>query len=65
MDIFHLRKEIDACDKTALEAVMSVDEERIFLEKKAEELSALGNVMMVTLSLNGDNYYLLGILLVK
>ena len=44
---------------------MSVDEERIFLEKKAEELSALGNVMMVTLSLNGDNYYLLGILLVK
>ena len=29
---------------------MSVDEERIFLEKKAEELSALGNVMMVTFS---------------
>ena len=42
VDIFHLRKEIDACDKTALEAVMDVDAERIFLEKKAEELSALG-----------------------
>ena len=35
---------MEACDKTALEAVMSVDEERIFLEKKAEELSAMGIV---------------------
>lgn len=50
VDIFHLRKEIDACDKTALEAVMSVDEERIFLEKKAEELSALGDQYVDLLS---------------
>ena len=42
VDIFFLRKEIDACDKTALEAVMDVDAERIFLENKAEELSGLG-----------------------
>jgi len=43
MDIFHLTKEIDACDKTALEAVMDVDAERIFLEKKAEQLSTAGD----------------------
>lgn len=42
VDIFHLRKEIEACEKTALEAVMDVDAERIFLEKKAEELSTMG-----------------------
>jgi len=50
VDIFHLSKEIDACDKTALEAVMSVDEERIFLERKAEELSALGDQYVDLLS---------------
>lgn len=43
VDIFHLRKEIDACDKTALQAVMDVDAERIFLERRAEELSAMGD----------------------
>lgn len=43
VDIFHLRREIEACDKTALEAVMDVDAERIFLEQKAEELSAMGD----------------------
>ena len=42
VDIFHLTREIEACEKTALEAVMDVDAERIFLESKAEELSAMG-----------------------
>jgi len=42
VDIFHLTREIEACDKTALEAVMSVDEERIYLENKAEQLAELG-----------------------
>ena len=47
VDIFFLRKEIDACDKTALEAVMDVDAERIFLENKAEELSGLGRIFIL------------------
>lgn len=50
VDIFHLRKEIDACDKTALEAVMDVDAERIFLEQKAEELSGLGDAYIDVLT---------------
>jgi len=39
MDIYHLTKEIDATDLTALEAVMNVDEERLRLEKEAEKLA--------------------------
>jgi len=40
MDIYHLTREIDATEMTALEAVMNVDEERLKLEKEAELLSA-------------------------
>ncbi|XP_076623981.1 ATP-binding cassette sub-family F member 2 [Colletes latitarsis] len=38
IDIFHLTREMPASDKTALECVMEVDEERVRLEKLAEEL---------------------------
>lgn len=38
IDIFHLTREMPASDKTALKCVMEVDEERIRLEKLAEEL---------------------------
>lgn len=40
IDIFHLTREMPASDKTALQCVMEVDEERIRLEKMAEELVA-------------------------
>lgn len=40
IDVFHLKEEIEASDTiTALEAVMSVDEERERLEKEAEKLN--------------------------
>lgn len=38
IDIYHLTREIPASDKTAIEAVLDVDQERIRLEKLAEEL---------------------------
>ncbi|KAK0080712.1 hypothetical protein PV325_013470 [Microctonus aethiopoides] len=38
IDIFHLTREMPASSKTALECVMEVDEERVRLEKLAEEL---------------------------
>lgn len=46
IDIFHLKEEVEASDTlTALEAVMSVDEERTKLEQHAELLNtALGNL---------------------
>ncbi len=37
-DIFHLKSEIEPSDKTALEAVMDVDEQRTRLEAEAEWL---------------------------
>lgn len=40
IDIFHLTREMPASDKSALQCVMEVDEERIRLEKMAEELAA-------------------------
>lgn len=40
IDIFHLTREMAASDKTALQCVMEVDEERMKLEKLAEELVA-------------------------
>jgi len=40
MDIYHLTREIDASDMSALEAVISCDEERLKLEKEAEVLAA-------------------------
>lgn len=40
IDIFHLTREIPASTKSALQCVMEVDEERIKLEKLAEELAA-------------------------
>lgn len=40
IDIFHLTREMPASEKTALQCVMEVDEERMRLEKLAEELVA-------------------------
>jgi ATP-binding cassette subfamily F protein 2 len=40
IDIFHLTREMPASDKTALQCVMEVDEERVRLEKLAEGLVA-------------------------
>lgn len=40
MDIYHLTREIEASDMTALEAVINCDEERMKLEKEAEILAA-------------------------
>ena len=39
IDIFMLRREMPPSDKTALECVMEVDEERMRLEKEAEILA--------------------------
>lgn len=38
IDIFHLTREMPASDKSALQCVMEVDEERVRLEKLAEKL---------------------------
>lgn len=38
IDIFLLRREMPPSDKTALEAVIEVDKERLRLEKEAEDL---------------------------
>ncbi|KAI4322305.1 hypothetical protein L6164_022013 [Bauhinia variegata] len=40
MDIYHLSREIEASDMSALEAVISCDEERLRLEKEVETLAA-------------------------
>jgi len=40
IDIFHLTREIPASDKSALQCVKDVDQERVLLEKLAEELAA-------------------------
>ncbi|XP_072994565.1 ABC transporter F family member 1-like [Typha latifolia] len=40
MDIFHLTREIEASDMSALKAVINCDEERLKLEKEAEKLVA-------------------------
>lgn len=40
MDIYHLTREIEATDMSALEAVISCDEERLRLEKEAEALAS-------------------------
>ncbi|OMO64563.1 ABC transporter F family member 1-like isoform 2 [Corchorus olitorius] len=39
MDIYHLIKEIEVFDMSALKAVISCDEERLRLEKEAEPLA--------------------------
>lgn len=39
VDIFHLKREMPPSDKTALECVMEVDQQRIRLEKEAELLA--------------------------
>ncbi|GLE05944.1 hypothetical protein PINS_up015155 [Pythium insidiosum] len=39
IDIYHLKHEIEASDMTALEAVLSVDEERSKLQAEADDLS--------------------------
>lgn len=40
IDIYHLTREMAPSDKTALQCVMEVDEERIHLEKEAERLAS-------------------------
>lgn len=40
MDIYHLTREIEASDMSSLEAVINCDEERIKLEKEAEQLAS-------------------------
>jgi hypothetical protein len=47
MDIYHLTREIDATEMTALEAVKNVDSERLVLEKEAEKLAAQVSVSRV------------------
>ena len=42
-DIYHLKSEIEASEKTALQCVMEVNEERLRLEKEAEELAHYGD----------------------
>jgi ATP-binding cassette subfamily F protein 2 len=39
IDIFFLNREVPATSKTALQIVMEVDQERVKLEKLAEELA--------------------------
>ncbi len=39
IDIYHLTREMAPSEKTALQCVMEVDEERIKLEKEAERLA--------------------------
>ena len=53
IDIFFLKEEIEPSDTvTALEAVMSVDEERLKLEARAEELNNLmAEVRIILISL--------------
>ena len=43
IDIFHLTNEIEAGDKTAINCVMEVDEERLRLEHEAAELTQEGD----------------------
>lgn len=43
LDIFHLVREMPASEKTALQCVMEVDEERVRLEALAEQLSVMGD----------------------
>ena len=58
MDIYHLTKEIEATDLTALEAVVNVDEERLKLEKEAEKLAAQVSTIKLTSSANWCSFYL-------
>ena len=51
MDIYHLTREIDATEMTALEAVKNVDSERLVLEKEAEKLAAQVSVSSVVVVL--------------
>lgn len=41
IDIYHLKEEIEPTEMTALEAVMSVDDERLALEQEAERLNEI------------------------
>ena len=43
IDIFHLSNEMSASDKTALECVVEVNEERARLEHEAETLASEGD----------------------
>lgn len=43
IDIFHLSNEISSSDKTALECVVEVNEERARLEQEAEMLTSEGD----------------------
>ena len=43
VDIFLLKREMPPSDKTAIQCVMEVEEERIKLEKEAEILATVAN----------------------
>ena len=43
IDVFYLTREMPASEKSALQCVMEVDQERVTLEKLAEHLAAQGD----------------------
>lgn len=53
IDIYHLTREMAPSEKTALQCVMEVDQERIMLEKEAERLAAVDCKSNLT---NRDKY---------
>lgn len=47
IDIYHLQREMPPSEKTALQCVMEVDAERVFLEREAEELASKDSEGMI------------------
>jgi ATPase subunit of ABC transporter with duplicated ATPase domains len=56
MDIYHLTHEIQASDMSALQAVVTCDEERVKLEKEAEILAAQVRLLPFRLHCNFSPY---------
>lgn len=54
IDIYHLTREMAPSEKSALQCVMEVDEQRIMLEKEAERLAHEDCELHVMY--NGENY---------
>lgn len=55
IDIYHLRREIEPSDKTALQCVIEVDKEKMILERESEILAARddhGIIFLVPLKVN-------------
>ena len=48
IDVFHLQREMEPSDKTALQCVMEVDKERVHLEHEADELAANAHTQEAT-----------------